>query len=83
MPEIPDLNVFNRNLKKKLLGKTLSKINVLIDRRLKVSDAALKEAFEGQKLIAIKRIGKELHFEFQNGHILGLQLMLYGTMYWV
>ena len=28
MPEIPDLNVFRKNLVKNLVGKTLSKINV-------------------------------------------------------
>jgi formamidopyrimidine-DNA glycosylase len=82
MPEIPDLNIFRKNLASKLVGKTLSNFTILIDRQLKVPEAALKEAFEGQKLTAIERIGKELHFTFKNGHILGLHLMLHGTMYW-
>ena len=82
MPEIPDLNIFRINLAKQLVGKKLSKFDMLITRQLKVPEAALKEAFEGQTLTAIERIGKELHFEFQNGHILGLYLMLHGTMYW-
>jgi formamidopyrimidine-DNA glycosylase len=82
MPEIPDLNIFSKNVAKRLVGKTLSDIKVLITRRLKVPEAALKEAFEGQTLMTIKRIGKQLHFEFENGHCLGLQLMLYGAMHW-
>jgi len=82
MPEIPDLNIFSRNLAKQLVGKKLSKIEVLVPRRLKVSEAELKEAFEGETLIAIERSGKELHLEFTNGHILGIHLMLHGTMYW-
>ncbi|RFZ85176.1 Fpg/Nei family DNA glycosylase [Mucilaginibacter terrenus] len=82
MPEIPDLNIFRKNLISKLVGKTLSKLTILIDRQLKVPEAALKEAFEGQVLTDIKRVGKELHFSFGNGHQLGVHLMLHGTMYW-
>ena len=82
MPEIPDLNIFRKNLAKQLVGKTLSNIHILITRQLKVPEAALKEAFEGQTLTAIERTGKELHFTFNNGQILGLHLMLHGTMYW-
>ena len=82
MPEIPDLNIFRKNLAKQLLGKKLSNIQVLITRRLKVSVDDLKQAFEDQILTAIERVGKELHFVFHNGHVLGLHLMLHGTMYW-
>jgi formamidopyrimidine-DNA glycosylase len=82
MPEIPDLNIFSKNLRKRLTGKTLSEINILVPRKLKVPESDLKDAFEGQKLAAITREGKELHFAFENGHVLGLHLMLHGTMYW-
>ncbi|SEO08872.1 formamidopyrimidine-DNA glycosylase [Mucilaginibacter gossypiicola] len=82
MPEIPDLNIFSRNLAKRLEGKKLSLITILINRQLKVSEAVLKETLEDQTLTAIKRIGKELKFEFQNGHVLVIHLMLHGTMYW-
>ena len=82
MPEIPDLNIFCRNLAKRVAGKPLTEINVLIDRRLKIPQVELKAALEGQTLLAIKRIGKQLHFDFNNGHSLGLQLMLYGSMHW-
>jgi formamidopyrimidine-DNA glycosylase len=82
MPEIPDLNIFSRNLAKRLIGKTLTAITILIPRKLKVPETDLKKAFEGQKLSAITREGKELHFTFENGHVLGLHLMLHGTMYW-
>lgn len=82
MPEIPDLNIFSQNLSKRLIGGTLIQIDVPVPRKLKVPEFALKEAFEGQKLIGITREGKELHFAFENGHVLGLHLMLHGTMYW-
>lgn len=82
MPEIPDLNIFSRNLSKRLVGKKLELLNVLIPRKLKVSESVLKNALEGQLLKAINREGKELYFVFENGHTLSVHLMLHGTMYW-
>jgi len=82
MPEIPDLNIFSRNLRKRLLGKTLSLLTVVIPRKLKVPESALKEALEGQQLTDITREGKELHFAFKNSHVLGVHLMLHGAMHW-
>jgi formamidopyrimidine-DNA glycosylase len=82
MPEIPDLNIFRRNLAKKLVGKELEQISVLITRQLKTPESVLQDTFDGQKLTGITREGKELHFAFGNGHTLGVHLMLHGTMYW-
>ncbi|MES2268754.1 MAG: DNA-formamidopyrimidine glycosylase family protein [Bacteroidota bacterium] len=82
MPEIPDLNVFKKNLIKQLVGKTLKDVHVLIDRRLKSSEAELQNSLQGHTLSSVERIGKELHFAFDNNHTLGVHLMLHGTMYW-
>ena len=82
MPEIPDLNIFQKNLARKLVGKTLLNIHILITRRLKDPEESFKAALEGQVLTEIVRIGKELHFRFRNGRTLGLHLMLYGEMHW-
>jgi formamidopyrimidine-DNA glycosylase len=81
MPELPDLQVFSRNLTKTFVGKTLKKINVRNNKKLKVSPAKLKKSLEGHVLSAVKRVGKELHFEFDNGEVLGLHLMLRGNLY--
>ncbi len=82
MPEIPDLNIFKKNLSKQLAGKKLKRVTVIIDRRLKDPEKEIKKALEGQTLKSIERSGKELHFNFSNGHVLGLHLMLHGTMHW-
>lgn len=82
MPEIPDLNIFSSNLSKHLVGKTLIEIHILIPRRIKTPEADFKAALEGQLLTEIKRVGKQLYLEFTNGHVLGLHLMLYGSMHW-
>jgi len=82
MPEIPDLNIFCRNLSRKLTGKKLEQIRIVNPRRLKTPESVLQEALNGQQLAAVTREGKELHFAFGNGHSLGVHLMLHGTMYW-
>lgn len=82
MPEIPDLNIFCTNLAKRLVGKTLTNVSILIPRRLKLPETAFKEALEGSKLTAVNRVGKQLYFEFGEAHVLGVQLMLYGAMHW-
>ncbi|WP_428329700.1 DNA-formamidopyrimidine glycosylase family protein [Mucilaginibacter sp.] len=82
MPEIPDLNIFSSNLAKRLVGKTLTAIHILVPRKLKTPETAFAAALEGQQLVAINRVGKQLYFVFKEGHVLGLHLMLYGAMHW-
>lgn len=79
MPELPDLQVFSRNLTKKYRGKVLEQVNVE-SKKLNVPLKELKEALEGQELTGVSRVGKELHFEFINGQVLGLHLMLHGQL---
>lgn len=81
MPELPDLQVFSRNLSKKLKGKVLSKITVRNAKKLKVPAKELEKTLEKQKLARVYREGKELYFGFEKGDILGLHLMLKGRLY--
>jgi formamidopyrimidine-DNA glycosylase len=81
MPELPDLQVFSHNLNKQLKGKTLINVTVGNAKKLNVTVKELKDAIEGEQLTKIERVGKELHFEFKNGRILGLHLMLRGQLH--
>ncbi|SEW54385.1 DNA-formamidopyrimidine glycosylase family protein [Chitinophaga arvensicola] len=81
MPELPDLQAFKHNLEKKLLHKKLTTLTVKNAKKLHTTEKALKEALEGQPLDHIQRVGKELHFVFKNGHVLGMHLMLHGKLY--
>ncbi len=81
MPELPDLNVFAKNLDKKLSGKKVKKIEVENKSKLKASVSEVKKEIEGSKLKRVYREGKELHFEFSNGTVLGMHLMLHGNLY--
>jgi formamidopyrimidine-DNA glycosylase len=81
MPELPDLQVFSRNLNKKLAGKIVQKISVF-GVKVNVSKTKLKKELEGKKLVKVYREGKELRFAFQNKAILGIHLMLRGKLFW-
>ena len=81
MPEIPDLQVFSRNLDKQLRGKQLKKLNMVNTSKLKTTKATLRKSLERATLKKVIRSGKELHFEFSNGNVLGLHLMLNGNLY--
>lgn len=80
MPELPDIEVFCRNLKKMYGGKKLSRIKVVNNKNIKDSQKDLSKALEGQKLKDVYRSGKEMRFLFSNGEILGLHLMLTGDL---
>lgn len=80
MPELPDLQVFAKNLTKKLQGKTLKKVTVVNSKKLKTPAAKVRKALEKQELKKIERVGKELHFEFSNGAVLALHMMLHGGL---
>lgn len=80
MPELPDLQAFSYNLTKQLKGKTLKSVNVPVKQKLNVFEKELQQALEGAVLSRVVRVGKELHIEFNNKHILGLHLMLHGGL---
>jgi formamidopyrimidine-DNA glycosylase len=81
MPELPDLQVFSRNLDKKIKGKTVNKVAVPVTKKLKVSVNAIRKALEGERIKEVYREGKELHVVFKNGTILGLHMMLHGDLH--
>jgi len=80
MPELPDIEVFSRNLKKMYGGKKLSKIKVVNNKNIKDAQKELSKALEGQKLKDVYRSGKEMRFLFSGGNILGVHLMLTGDL---
>ena len=82
MPELPDLQVFSQNLNKKLAGKKLMQLVIRERSKLKQSVAAIRKAVEGSKVKKVYREGKEIHFAFNNGNILGLHMMLRGELHY-
>jgi formamidopyrimidine-DNA glycosylase len=81
MPELPDLQVFSRNLTKLFAGKKLKKVEIPYTKKLKIPAKKFKEALEGKTLKEVIRDGKELHFKFGSETTLGLHLMLRGELH--
>ncbi len=81
MPEIPDIEVFSRNLKHLLAGKQVAKIKVVNGQKLKDKPKELSQAMKGQKILDVYRSGKELRFQFSKGVTLGIHLMLTGDLH--
>ncbi len=80
MPELPDLQVFSRNLNKRIAGKSLIGVKVAKGKLRKLPSRQLN-VLKGQKLQSVDRVGKELHFTFKNGRVLGIHLMLRGELF--
>jgi len=81
MPELPDLQVFSRNLHKEISGKTVKEVTVYRDKKLNVTKKELQEALQDQKVKQVRRDGKELVIDFPNDNSLYLHLMLNGSMH--
>ncbi|MFL5742975.1 MAG: DNA-formamidopyrimidine glycosylase family protein [Flavisolibacter sp.] len=80
MPELPDIEVFSRNLTRMYGGKKLSRIKVVNNKNIKDSQKELSKALEGEKLKEVYRSGKELRFLFAQNKIVGVHLMLTGDL---
>src|SRR6202012_5976927 len=79
MPELPDLQVFSHNLTKLFKNKKLEKITLA--GKANVTEDKLQETLDGLELKKVVRAGKQLHFEFEKDHTLGMHLMLHGQLY--
>ncbi|HEX3768732.1 MAG TPA: DNA-formamidopyrimidine glycosylase family protein [Puia sp.] len=67
MPELPDVEIFSKNLDKILAGRKLLKIKVVNGKKLPDTAGALTKNLVGKKLKRIYRSGKEFRFEFSDG----------------
>ncbi|MEP6726500.1 MAG: DNA-formamidopyrimidine glycosylase family protein [Bacteroidota bacterium] len=81
MPELPDIEVFTRNLNKLFAGKKLLTVKIVNGKKLKDKPAAYARALNGKTLEKIYRSGKEMRFAFSGGQLLGLHLMLTGDIF--
>jgi formamidopyrimidine-DNA glycosylase len=81
MPELPDVQVFAKNLHNLFANKKLLKVKVVNGRKLLDTAQSLSKNLQGKKLKKIFRSGKEMRFEFADGTVLGLHLMLTGDIF--
>ncbi|MDQ6813695.1 MAG: Fpg/Nei family DNA glycosylase [Bacteroidota bacterium] len=81
MPELPDLQVFAKNLNRLFKGRRVLQIKVVNAKSLKDNEATLEANLKGHTLTNVYRSGKELRFKFSNHVLLGMHLMLHGKLF--
>ena len=83
MPELPDLQVFSRNLDQQLAGRQLQSMEFGNKRILPAERKSLQAHLLSQKIKSVYREGKELRILFSNKALLGMHLMLRGQLVWL
>ena len=76
MPELPEVETIRRGLNKFILNKKVSSVKILCDK----SFIGPKELILGQKIINIRRFGKALIFDFENGVSMIVHLRMTGQL---
>src|ERR671935_3061509 len=81
MPELPDLTVYLDFLQAHLVGHTLERVRLASPFVLRTADPPVKAA-EGKRVIGLRRLGKRLVFELEEGLFLAIHLMIAGRFRW-
>ncbi|HET6671276.1 MAG TPA: DNA-formamidopyrimidine glycosylase family protein [Pyrinomonadaceae bacterium] len=81
MPELPDIVIYLEALDKRILGETLTRITLGSPFLLRTAAPPLVSV-HGQKIVALRRVGKRICFGFANDFWLVLHLMIAGRLQW-
>lgn len=81
MPELPDLQVISQNLDEIYSNRRLLDIFLAEKAKTNMTSVDYKQLLVGQKVLKIRRIGKEIEIEFENNHNLVLHLMREGKFF--
>ena len=81
MPELPEVEVVRRSLKKFIIGKKIKKLDILNNNlRYKIDDK-LKIFTKKQKVVSIKRRSKYLLISLSNEYTILLHLGMTGKIF--
>ncbi len=81
MPELPDIVVYIEQLRPRTVGQRLLRLRVVSPFLVRTFDPPLFEA-EGQRVVAIRRLGKRIVFVLDAELFLVLHLMIAGRLHW-
>jgi len=81
MPELPDVTVYQERIEAILVGDVLEELRLHSPFLLRSVDPATT-AVHGQELVAVRRLGKRLIFEFADELFVVLHLMIAGRLKW-
>ena len=81
MPELPDITAYLSALQPRIAGQPLTHIRLASPFLLRTVQPSI-EGFEGHTIRSLRRIGKRIAIEFDNGYWLVLHLMIAGRLHW-
>jgi formamidopyrimidine-DNA glycosylase len=81
MPELPDVLLYIESLKPRILDQTLESVRLSSPFVVR-SVVPPISSIHGRKLVALRRIGKQIVLEFDNGVFLIIHLMIAGRFQW-
>jgi formamidopyrimidine-DNA glycosylase len=81
MPEFPDIAVYLEALERRVVGRRLDRI-LLADAFVLRTARPPIDLLEGQRIVALRRLGKRIAFSFDSGLWLVLHLMIAGRLQW-
>jgi formamidopyrimidine-DNA glycosylase len=81
MPELPDVTVYIEALNERVLNQPIQKVRVGSPFVVRSFDPPIS-AVEGKKILALRRLGKRIVFEFEGELFLIVHLMIAGRFHW-
>lgn len=81
MPELPEIVLYIRALESRVIGQPLQRIRISSPSLLKTFDPPVAAA-EGQKVRALRRLGKRIIFDLDDDLHLIIHLMIAGRFQW-
>ena len=81
MPELPDILAYLEALGRRIAGGRLEAIRIASPFLLRSVSPPISEA-AGKRVVALRRMGKRIVFELEDGLFLVLHLMVAGRLHW-
>ena len=81
MPELPDVTVYVESLARRLAGERLERLRLVSFFVVRTASPAPRE-LEGRRVLAFRRVGKRIVWEFEDDLRLVLHLMIAGRLRW-
>ena len=82
MPELPDITVYLEALERRVLGKTLQRVQVVSPFLLRTATPPLQNVC-GRRVVALRRLGKRIALGFEDDLWLVIHLMIAGRLHWL
>jgi formamidopyrimidine-DNA glycosylase len=81
VPELPDIVVYIEALERRVVGRAVRKFRVASPALLRTF-RPFHDSIEGATIVGIRRIGKRIVFEFDDGLFMVIHLMIAGRLQW-